>query len=381
MEAMTSSREFTRVAVLTTTHTLYDDLGKMIIDAMTRAGVQCHLFQDCSEEIAHWPVLLIIGDTALLARYDSFFRSLGDRKPFVILWYLEQLGPGNMSQAARQLGMRLADCYWPKILPAGLRRIFRTHAPGQKPHTNFVTNFIRSAVCRRLKKQLEQDCGYRCCSLDNLNLFYMMYRSKEFLEHFRNPWVNRVLTSAPSRKEHLEQLGIPAQLVPVGWHPSWGEYLNSPRDIDVVFLGNVRRRGDCRSVILRNTQKQLSKKGLSITMTDRNCYGQTRTSLLNRSKILIDIVRAPWEIPGMRLLIAMSCGAMVLSCGFAGDASPYVPGTHFINTDPTKLADTIVYYLEHEKLRQEIADAGRKWVTETVTLENSLTQILRGRQA
>jgi hypothetical protein len=352
-------------------------MGKMVTDTLAKMGIESRLFQNVTEGIEQWPMVLIIGDTALLEKYDVFFHSLGRNKPLVLFWYLEPLGPENMSQAAWRFGKRLANCYWPKILPAGLSRFFHSHQPGQKPSTNYAINLVRAVLAWRLKKQIEWDCGHRYSNFDSKNLFFMMHRARQFNEHFNNPWIDRVFTSAPSRKEHIEQLGIPAEFVPVGWHPMWGQYQNLPRDIDIVFLGNIRKKGDHRARVIQIAQKQLAKKGYSITVVDRDCFGPSRTELLNRTKILLDVVRAPWEIPGMRLLIGMSCGALVISCGFTGDAGPYQAGVHFIEAEPETLADTLVHYLVNEDHRRAFADAGRKLVTETVTMENSLCQILK----
>jgi len=365
-----------RLAVLTTEHTLYDDMGRMVTDTLEKMGLETCLYQKIMEGMESWPAILIIGDTSLLKKCDSFFRSLGDKKPLILFWYLEQLGPGTMSATAKKLGKRLAACYWPEILPLGLGCFFRSHQASQKPRTNYVIHLIRNILAYRLKKQIERDCGHQCLNLDGNNLFYMMYRARDFAEHFKNPWVDRVFTSAPSRQEHLEQLDIPAEFIPVGWHPIWGQYNNLQRDIDIVFIGNIQKRWDYRGRIIQMAQKQLAAKGYAITITDRNCFGQTRTDLLNRSKIVLDIVRAPWEIPGMRLLIAMSCGALVVSCGFAGNAGPYRAGAHFIEAGPEKLTETLLYYLKNEDQRKTIADAGRLLVTETVTMEKSLCQML-----
>jgi hypothetical protein len=365
-----------RLAILITDHILYNDMGQMVVDTLTRMGIETRLFQKNTEGIERWPAVLIIGDTALINKYDVFFRRLGSNKPLVLFWYLEPLGPGNMSQTARKLGNHLADCYWPKILPADLGRFFRSHQPGQKPRKNYAINLIRTVVAWKLKKQIEQDCGYRCPNLDSRDLFFMMYRSRQFVEHFINPWIDGVFTSTPSRKEHIEQLGIPAEFVPVGWHPMWGHYQNLVRDTDVVFLGNIRKKNDHRARVIRTAQKQLALKGHSIKVIDGDCFGRTRTELLNRTKILLDVVRAPWEIPGMRLLIGMSCGAMVMSCGFRGNAGPYRPGIHFIEAGPETLVDTLVNYLKNENQRSIIAEAGRKLVMETLTMENCLNRIL-----
>jgi hypothetical protein len=167
-----STGYLSRLAVLTTDHTLYNDLGQMVVDTLTRMGIETRLFQTNTEGIERWPAILIIGDTSLLKKYDAFFCGLGQNKPLVLFWYLEPLGPENMSQAARRFGKRLADCYWPKILPAGFDCFFHSHQPGQKPRTNYVINLIRTVLAWRLKKQIEQDCGYRCPNLDSLNLFY-----------------------------------------------------------------------------------------------------------------------------------------------------------------------------------------------------------------
>ena len=352
------------LAVLTKVSKLHDEFGHMVTDALTRMGIKTALFQDTTEGLDRWPAVLVIGDVYLLEQYDAYFRGPGEQKPYVLLWFLEFLGPGRMSEATMRLGKRLAHCYRSPRLPDFL------------PRSGPLCAVLRIVYGELLKRRIEQDLSCRCENLTGRDLFLMMYRTERLVRHFKAPWVNKLITSMVSRKEHLRHYGIDAEVVPVGWHPLWGQYQDKTRDIDIVFLGHRRRRGERRSSVLRSVQKKLASHGYSVTVVDRNCYGQQRTDLLNRTKILLDVVRAPWELPGMRLLIGLSCGALVVSAGFSGDSSPYRNGTHFVAAANDTLADTLLYYLKNEDARRTIAAAGRSFVTQTLTLENTLRSLL-----
>ncbi len=73
--------------------------------------------------------------------------------------------------------------------------------------------------------------------------------------------------------------------------------------------------------------------------------------------------------------MSMRCGALVVSeC--TEDTAPYKPGVHFVQAKASELADAICYYLEHEDQRQKIADSAYAFVTNELTLKNSLLQIM-----
>jgi spore maturation protein CgeB len=147
------------------------------------------------------------------------------------------------------------------------------------------------------------------------------------------------------------------------------------RDIDVVFLGNISRR---RRPLLKELELAMEKAGFKLRVVDRNCYGDERTQLLNRSKILLHLNSHPWELPGMRMLMAMSCKAMVVS-EYAEDSSPYIDGKHLLMAHTKNLANLVVSCLKDEARRTEITDQAYQFVTGAHTLATSLAALLDSR--
>lgn len=364
------------LAVITNDHTLYDDTGQMVTDVLNRMHIRTQLFQKCIAGVENFQAVMIIGDVSLLEKYETFFRGLGNRKPLILFWYLEPLGPARMSFAAKHIAKKLASCFWPNVLPLGLSRFFHPADAGRKPKTNYIINRMRDYYGWRLKRRIVREGGYDCRNLDSRDLYWMAFRAEQFRRHFENPYVDLLFTSTPSRQQHLENDGIFSTVVPVGWHPTWGHKLNIQRDIDIVFLGHLRKKDDRRARVIAAAQKQLAAAKYSITVIDKDCFGQQRTELLNRTKILLDVVRTPWEIPGMRLLIGIGCGALTVSCGFVGDAGRYQEGLHFVNASPKTLVHTLLFYLRNDNCRQEIIDKGQRLLHEKLTMEHSLQTII-----
>lgn len=363
-DAAAHANRLNRLAVLTAASDLHNEFGPMVIETLSRMGVETALFQNTTDGLDRWPAVLMIGDVFLMDRHDAYFRSLTAHKPRVLFWFLEPLAPDRTSKRTRDWARRLGSLYR------------KPRPPGFKPKSNAVIDILRRVCVKRLKHGIERDTAMSCTDMDDSYLFFMMYRINRLLRHFKNPWIDKILTSTVSRREHLKQCGIDADFVPVGWTPAWGRFHDVPRDIDVLFLGHRHKKIDCRTRVIAAAQEMLAPLGFSVTVVDRDCYGQQRTDLLNRTKILLDVVRAPWELPGMRLLIGLSCGALVVSSGFSGDGSPYRPGTHFVAADKEALADTLLYYLNNEDARRAVADNGREFVTRSLTLENSLRAVL-----
>jgi spore maturation protein CgeB len=75
------------------------------------------------------------------------------------------------------------------------------------------------------------------------------------------------------------------------------------------------------------------------------------------------------------LLMSISCGAMVIS-EYAEDTAPYKPGVHFVQAKAEELTDVICHYIKNENQRQTIADCAYKFITQELTLENSLMKIM-----
>ncbi|MHC4363656.1 MAG: glycosyltransferase family protein, partial [Planctomycetota bacterium] len=236
-----------------------------------------------------------------------------------------------------------------------------------------VTTGTAQWYCSRAirKDMRNQDC-HLCDTVSDHGLFTAATRYLNIKWHYENGWIDKIVTSIKARQTFLQKNGIDATCVPLGYHRLWGHKLDLTRDIDVLFIGRLRH--DRRRKILEKCSKALKSHGTKMHIAENNCYGDERTRLLNRSKIVLDIMRVPWEMPVMRLLMSMSCGALVVS-DWTQDPEPFRP-EHIVQAESSQLADTIMYYLQNSRKRETIVNAAYNYVTKQLTLTQSISKII-----
>jgi hypothetical protein len=84
-------------------------------------------------------------------------------------------------------------------------------------------------------------------------------------------------------------------------------------------------------------------------------YGEERTRLLNRTKILLNVMKQPWDDPTFRLLLAAANGALLLSEPvWESSLWSYTPNVHFAACELDQLAESAAYYLHDEPARLQI---------------------------
>jgi hypothetical protein len=159
----------------------------------------------------------------------------------------------------------------------------------------------------------------------------------------------------------------------MGYHPSQGCDLGLPRDIDVLFLGDLKipRRRPLISQLQRHKVNLVALGDWS----DPAYWGKNRTRLLNRAKIFLNVQRYPGELSGQRLLLGMANKVLVISEPMYNPA-PYVSGKHYITATIEEMLEVIRYYLAHEDERRALVEDAYRFVTQEVTLEHSLSRIL-----
>lgn len=183
-----------------------------------------------------------------------------------------------------------------------------------------------------------------------------------------------LIVSSLGQQEYLAAHGIASEFVPKGWRESYGVDLGMPRTIDVLSLGShqCRRR---RGVIAC-----LRRRGIEISTAgdyfDSTCYGDDRTRLLNRSKILLNILRDPGLSLGQsRLTLGMANGALVISEPLYRP-DPFVPGLHYVSATIEEMPATIGYFLRHEAERHTIVEAAYRHVRTEMTEAAATARIL-----
>lgn len=182
-----------------------------------------------------------------------------------------------------------------------------------------------------------------------------------------------LVLSSRGRQEFLAERGIAGHFAPLGCDPSMGRDLGLERDIDVLFLGilNVRRRNRLLQS-LKNEGIKLTEAG---SWTDPAFWGENRTRLLNRTKILINLSRTPADFSGVRLCLGMANKALVVSETIYRP-EPFVPGKHFIMVPTDQMAATIRHYLDAEDDRITITETASRFVQEEATLQKSTELIV-----
>jgi len=189
----------------------------------------------------------------------------------------------------------------------------------------------------------------------------------------RKGLVDALVVAAKAYQAYLAEEGVVVEHVPLGYHSSQGHLLDLERDIDILFLGEFRLRR--RRRILRG----LRKNGLEILTlgdySDPRLWGERRTELLNRTKVMLHIPRLEGHWSDIRMNISMATGALVISEPLCLP-DPFVPGGHYGESSTETMADTICRYVSDEDARLRITEAAHRFVTTELTLEESFRQLL-----
>jgi len=183
-----------------------------------------------------------------------------------------------------------------------------------------------------------------------------------------------LVASARIRQDYLAAHGIESHFVPLGYHAeSHGRDMGLERDIDVLFLGTMQvpRR--------RRLVAELRKAGVDVrtegSWHDRGAWGDARTRLLNRTKVLLNLPRHPGEFSGLRMILGMGNGAMLVSEPMER-SEPYVPGRHYIEAAIAEMPAVIRHYLARPDERRRIAGEAHRFVAGELTMRRSVERIL-----
>jgi hypothetical protein len=338
----------------------------MLTDTVRRMGIESVLIRGANARMLDADVLLIAGDCR---KFDDYWHMLrkAPRRPFTILWQFEPLPAPEMAPAML-----------PQLLSLGRSRHLADRGGVWKAvqrtlvFPNRIVDIARDAKVRRIKA-----AAARTANLDiELMSTHELCRHAEIFERLNclhsEDLIDAVAVSVRSRRDFLTRVGIPSTFIPIGWHPLWGHDLGRKRDIDVLFLGIV---DDRRRPILEAVKAMLNANGFSFMNIEEGCAGREREELLSRTRISLDIPRIPWEMAGMRFLMSMGCGAMVIS-SWEGDSAPYIAGRHLVCASAGNFASTVEHYLRNEDQRLRIAGDGHAFVTGELTMDRSLRDVL-----
>lgn len=335
---------------------IFEELARFIGTAFTAHRFETVRVRDASDLDDSFELILFIGDAATVGKADQIMEKCTELGVRPVLWQLESMPPRPLRRDAVKTSLALLDI---ELRPGA--RSFR-----------WLRRLRMSLLTRRLRRQT-------ACVFTNestLSNAALRMAARQFA------WIARckqrgqpvtVLASLRSRVTMLNEAGFSASFVPVGYHSRPGQRPeNKDRDIDVLFIGAV---SPGREHILRQVSDRISQKAGKMVVIRKGCYGDERTQLFNRSRIVLNIPTLSWEFPLIRFFMAPPCGCLIVSLP-GRDTSPFIPGEHFVMANKDDLLDTIDYYLTHENERRRIAEQGRAFVTQHLTMEKTIIREL-----
>ena len=201
----------------------------------------------------------------------------------------------------------------------------------------------------------------------------------DYYQAFRMGWLTSLAETSQMFAEFYTRHGMPTFYVPWGTAPSSYKTLDLDRDIDVLWMG--KRRTKQRSMNIDRVRRELASQGVTMHVVDgvENplVYGASRTELISRSKISLNVMQV-WYDNSFHMRFHMAAGnrSVVVSEHLPPHYPEYTPGVHYVSTEPKTLSDTIVYYLEHEDERSQIAENAFHLVTTQMTFRASVSKLM-----
>ncbi|HUF37480.1 MAG TPA: glycosyltransferase [Anaerolineales bacterium] len=267
------------------------------------------------------------------------------RRPFLIHWNTEGLPPSNMPQAFQKtvglLRSRFDETVQALTANAGL------------PGARTLDGFFKHRMLR-----------YRYIG--------------DYLQAQRLgiPFLLADISDLYARR--FAKMGIECVNVPFGSSSRWHADLDLPRDIDVLWIGS---HGSWRRTrLLDRIREALDERGIRFHIIDGRAapfvHGYERTALLNRTKIVLNLMRTPYDDNTLRHVIAMPNRALVVSEPMLRHNPYLLPGVHYVEAPVDALPDTIRYYLENDDRREELTGAAHRLTTGELTMAEMIRRIL-----
>lgn len=194
----------------------------------------------------------------------------------------------------------------------------------------------------------------------------------------RMGWLHVLSDTSHIYSQVRSKIGIPTIYAPWGASQRWYEDLGLERDIDVLWMG--KRGSQRRSRILDLVCNELKRKGLNVYIADSEerpfIFGEERTRFLNRAKISLNITRTWYDDNFSRFTMACPNRSLVVSEPILPHCVELKENIHYVSAKVDDLANTIMFYLEHEDERRKIVESAYTLMMSELKFENSLRKML-----
>jgi hypothetical protein len=219
---------------------------------------------------------------------------------------------------------------------------------------------------------------YSIRPVSNIDQSFKRYRFHGDYEYARRKgWLHVLSDTSNIYSQIRSRIGIPTLYAPWGASQRWYKDLSLERDIDVLWMGT--RGTQRRSRILDQVFRELKSKGLNVYIGDNEenpfIFGEERIRHLNRTKITLNITRTWYDDNFSRFTMACSNRSLVVSEPVLPHCTEFKKNVHYVSAKIEDLANTIMFYLEHDEERRQIVDNAYKLMMSELKFENSLRKM------
>jgi len=351
------------------------ELASAVADALETQGVSVRRVRDGDSAGFDADLLLLLVNVANFPAYRRMLPRATARRPRTILWQMDPLPPEETPAAAEQIGLSAAG--WRDRLQAGAIPPPASTFPGQI--TRLTAKFrnwtykqlSRPGYTRALRTMLASP-GWRWPDVDWPQIRACFQAWHWIQSGLAEGWIDRLAVSTQQRQRFLARHPCPAAFLPVPAYPALGHRLQLTRDLDVLFLG--RTRHGRRPHLWPRLRAALQDRQLRVMEVTGDCYGDARTELLNRTRVLVNLHNYPWNPAWIRFHLATLCGAAVASEPM-DDTEPYVPGRDYLSALVSDLPAALARLLHDEAERQRLVDSATRICQSRLTLAATIDQL------
>ncbi len=330
----------TRIAMLT-----QGRLARPLMDGFAANDCQVSPVAIGISDFTGFDYLLLYGPMAPIGGLIKQLKSIPNLPP-VIFWYTEQMpDPG---------------------LPAWLALIL---ARGRFHSWKWYDEFLLKNNSLRLGGRLPLPAMGRLRGVG------------EIIELHKSGLLKIVCTFSQTNARFLARFQLPVVEIPIGFHPFFGEHLGLERDIDVVFLGTTRDAR--RQRWIPRLEQELGKLNIRFVIKDGSpkrgyLFDRERTQLLNRTRIMLNVMRQPWDDALYRFLLAAANGVLLLSEPLRIESrGPLMPGIHFVESGLDEIVQKIVQILDSPSSRETIVENAASLIDSDLTMPKMTAQCLQ----
>ncbi len=224
---------------------------------------------------------------------------------------------------------------------------------------------------------------YSIRPVSNIDQLFKRYRYHGDYEYaFHKGWLHVLSDTSHIYSQIRSKIGIPTLYAPWGASQRWYEDLGVERDLDVLWMGT--RGSQRRSRILDQVFRELKLRGLNVYIGDNQenpfIFGKERIRHLNRAKITLNITRTWYDDNYSRFTMACPNRSLVVSEPVLPHCTEFKENVHYVSAKIEDLANTIVYYLEHEEERRQIVENAYELMMAELKFEKSLRKMFAAAQ-